>query len=155
MIVSVDELQCNETDYTSLGGRIIMQLTRLRELREDRHLSQQALADLVNTSQQNIHKYENGITEPDIQMLKTLASVFHTSIDYLVEYDPEEYPELLATIPANDMDYKIKAPLPHSSEHVNSSHLHLLMTFDKCREPIRENILCIMQELADSASRSQ
>ena len=125
-----------------------MRMNRLRELREDRGLSQQALAELVNTSQQNIHKYENGITEPDIQMLKALASVFHTSIDYLVEYIPEEHADLLAALPQGDFNYLIDAPLPHSSEHIDSDKLHLLVSYDRCRPSIREHILYIMEELA-------
>ena len=52
-----------------------MRLNRLRELREERNMSQQTLAKLVNSSQQSIYKYENGITEPNIQLLKSLADV--------------------------------------------------------------------------------
>lgn len=123
-------------------------MKRLRELREDRHLSQQALADLVNTSQQNIYKYENDIHEPDIQMLKSLASVLHTSIDYLVEYDPEEFPELSAATRGTVDDWQIDAPMPDRTGHIDSDRLHLLVSYDRCREPIREHILCIIEELA-------
>lgn len=125
-----------------------MHLNRLRQLREDRHLSQQALADLLNTSQQNIYKYENGITEPDIQMLKAMASVFHTSIDYLVEYTPTEYPDLLSVANPLVHNYEIDAPAPDGTAHVDSDRLHLLFSYDKCREPIRKHILFIVDELA-------
>ena len=58
----------------------------LKHLRESRGISQQKLAEQFNTSQQSIYKYENGLAEPDIDMLKSFAEFFHTSIDYLVGY---------------------------------------------------------------------
>lgn len=59
-------------------------MKNLRLLRKKKGLSQQRLAELLNVSQQSIHKYENGISEPDIQTLKEMADLFHTSIDYIV-----------------------------------------------------------------------
>ena len=47
-------------------------------------LSQQALAERFNLSQQSIHKYENGLAEPDIHTLKGFAQLFGVTIDYLV-----------------------------------------------------------------------
>ena len=85
-----------------------MRLNRLRELREDRSLSQQALADLVNTSQQNIYKYENGITEPDIQMLKALADAFHVSVDYLVGHDSGGNEDVIASLSDDDVGMQIR-----------------------------------------------
>ena len=59
-------------------------IVRLKELRNERGLSQQKLADAIGTNQQSIHRYEHENHEPDIQTLKTLADFFDTSIDYLV-----------------------------------------------------------------------
>lgn len=59
-------------------------MLNLKKLREEKALSQQRLADLFNLSQQSIYKYENAISEPDIETLKKLANFFDTSIDYLV-----------------------------------------------------------------------
>ena len=125
-----------------------MRLNRLRELREDRNMSQQALADLVNTSQQNIYKYENGITEPDIQMLKLLADVFHTSIDYIVEYYDSYYRQITSALLVQDKDSMVDVPVPEGSNHISGDKLHLLISYEKCRQPIREHILYIMEELA-------
>lgn len=60
-------------------------MKRLRELREQKGISQQNLADILNVSQQSIYKYENGLTEPSISILKDIAKYFDTSIDYIVE----------------------------------------------------------------------
>lgn len=71
-------------------------MNRIRILREEMGISQQALADKFNLSQQSIYKYENGLSEPSIQTLKDFADYFHTTVDYLVEYtDNPARPELI------------------------------------------------------------
>lgn len=57
---------------------------RLISLRKEKKISQQKLAEQIGTNQQNIHGYEHGLYEPDIQTLKLLANFFNTSVDYLV-----------------------------------------------------------------------
>jgi len=57
---------------------------RLRDLREDRDLTQQALADLLNISQTTYSRYESGTLDiPSVSLIK-LAKFYHTSIDYLL-----------------------------------------------------------------------
>lgn len=62
-------------------------MENLKKLRLERKLSQQKLAENFGITQQAIYNYENGITEPDIYMLKQMAAFFHTTVDYLVGYD--------------------------------------------------------------------
>jgi len=59
-------------------------MENLKTLREEKRISQQGLAEKIGTNQQNIHRYERGFYEPDIQTLKLIANFFDTSIDYLV-----------------------------------------------------------------------
>lgn len=63
-------------------------MKNLRKLRQEASLSQQALASHFNISQQAIYKYENDLAEPDITMLKNLASFFGVSVDYLIGNAP-------------------------------------------------------------------
>jgi len=56
----------------------------LKQLRNKKNVSQQAVADSIGISQQSINKYENHNIEPDISTLIGLANYFSTSIDYLV-----------------------------------------------------------------------
>lgn len=51
------------------------------ELRRARGITQQQLADIVGTSYQNISKWENGVTMPDITVLPVLADYFQISVD--------------------------------------------------------------------------
>lgn len=68
-------------------------MKNLKRLRNQEGISQQKLADILHISQQSVYKYENGITSPDIQTLKTIADYFETSIDYLVGYT--DFPQKL------------------------------------------------------------
>ena len=57
---------------------------RLRDLREDRDLNQQVLANLLNVSQTTYSRYETGTLDiPSVSLIK-LAQFYGTSIDYLV-----------------------------------------------------------------------
>lgn len=57
---------------------------RLRELREERNLSQQDVANAIKTSQTNIGRWEKKLNEPTANFLIQLANFFECSIDYLV-----------------------------------------------------------------------
>lgn len=59
-------------------------MENLKRLRIQQGLSQQALAEKFNLTQQSIYKYENGLAEPDIETLKKFAVFFGISVDYLV-----------------------------------------------------------------------
>lgn len=61
-------------------------MERLKDLRLQMGLSQQALAEKLNVSQQSICKYENNTIEPNIDMLKAMADLFDVSVDYLIGY---------------------------------------------------------------------
>ncbi|MBO5034689.1 MAG: helix-turn-helix transcriptional regulator [Oscillospiraceae bacterium] len=57
---------------------------RLRDLREDRDLTQKAIGELLGTTQQQYYKYEKGIQEIPAHHLITLADFYHVSVDYLL-----------------------------------------------------------------------
>lgn len=61
---------------------------RLADLRRTKHITQNELAEAVGTSFQNISKWENGVTMPDITMLPVLAAYFEISVDELLGLKP-------------------------------------------------------------------
>ena len=67
-------------------------LPNLKVLRREKGISQQTLADAMGTSQQSINNYENKTIEPDIDMLKMMASYFNTTVDYILGYANTRYP---------------------------------------------------------------
>ncbi len=58
-------------------------MIRLKELREERRLSQDGLALKLNVSQSTISAYEIGDRTPDLETLITIAQFFGVSLDYL------------------------------------------------------------------------
>ncbi len=65
---------------------------RIRELREDRDLTQKELAKILSCTQQTYSRYESGEIVIDINNLIKLAFFYNTSIDYLVGITDEIKP---------------------------------------------------------------
>ncbi|MDE7295312.1 MAG: helix-turn-helix transcriptional regulator [Oscillospiraceae bacterium] len=59
-------------------------INRLRECREANGYSQRQVAELLNTSQQNIALYENGERTPKVDLIVKLADLYSVSIYYLL-----------------------------------------------------------------------
>ena len=57
---------------------------RIRDLREDRDLKQQQLADFLNCSQQVYSNYELGQRDIPTDILIKLSSFYNVSVDYLL-----------------------------------------------------------------------
>lgn len=57
---------------------------RLRELRQNKGLSQSQLADVLNISKSAISMYELGKREPDLETLEGIADFFNVDINYLL-----------------------------------------------------------------------
>jgi len=57
---------------------------RLRDLREDRDLTQQELATLLKVRQTTYSRYESGVLDIPSASLIKLSEFYKTSIDYLV-----------------------------------------------------------------------
>lgn len=55
----------------------------LRSLREERGLSQQELADMLNVKRSTIGNYEQGTRSPDMETLELIADFFNVDMDFL------------------------------------------------------------------------
>lgn len=56
----------------------------LRNLRTQRNLTQDALANRLGTSKSAISMYENGNREPDFETLEAIADFFNVDMDFLL-----------------------------------------------------------------------
>ena len=74
---------------------------RLAELRKGRGLTQQALADLIFVTVLQIHRYENGTSQPTLDVIRRLAIALGVSADMLV-FDKQERG------PAEDLLYQFE-----------------------------------------------
>lgn len=57
---------------------------RIRQLREETHMTQVRLAIELEVSQETISAYESGKNYPTIANLLKLSKIFHVSCDYLL-----------------------------------------------------------------------
>ena len=64
----------------------------LLNLRDERELTQNDIAKILNTTQSNYNKWETGKNLPPLFHLNTLANYFNTSIDYLVGLTNVNFP---------------------------------------------------------------
>lgn len=56
---------------------------RLKYLREGIGVSQGKLAQMLGTTQSSINRYENGQTEPTVELFRKYADFFDVSMDYI------------------------------------------------------------------------
>ena len=59
---------------------------RLKEIRLEKGVSQKQLGDYLHVSKMCVSHWEKGDSEPSITQLKTLATYFSVSIDFLTGY---------------------------------------------------------------------
>lgn len=57
---------------------------RLRDLREDRDLSQQQVAEYLGMKQPQYSRYERGMRDVPTDVLIRLAQLYKTSVDYIL-----------------------------------------------------------------------
>lgn len=57
---------------------------RLRDLREDRDLTQKELAAQLHISQNTYSQYENGVRQLPIEILIQLSDIYGVSTDYIL-----------------------------------------------------------------------
>lgn len=65
---------------------------RIRDLREDKDLTQTTLAKLIGMSQTGYSKYETGENDIPTNILIKLAQLHETSVDYLLGLTDEKKP---------------------------------------------------------------
>ena len=58
-------------------------MNRIKQLRDELHLTQIQLAQKLNKTQQTISLYENGTNEPDLDGYIMLSKIFNCSIEYI------------------------------------------------------------------------
>jgi len=84
-----------------------MNISRLREIREDKDFKQIEIANKLKVTQAQYSRYELGINTIPIDKLNKLANFYNTSIDYLL-YRTDE-----------------RKPYPKSIINKQKEHLHL------------------------------
>ena len=112
-------------------------MVNLKILRDEKGISQKKLGEKINTNQQNIHRYEHGFYEPDIQTLKLLADYFETSIDYLVGY--------------TDIRHKIEAVQPFD---LNTNEAVLIEKYRCLDYNTRSSVMCMIDAFLEQSKNN-
>ena len=68
---------------------------RIRQMRTNKGVTQEELANALNVSNQAVSRWETGITMPDINLLPSIALFFGVTIDEIFNPSPEEKLERL------------------------------------------------------------
>lgn len=80
---------------------------RIRKLREENGMSQTELAEKINTTKQNLYKYENGIiTNIPSDKIEAIAQVYGITPSYIMGWDNKTEPSNISAI-YTDGIYKI------------------------------------------------
>ena len=58
---------------------------RLKDLRNDKDMTQEQIAKLLGTAREQYNKYERGIQEIPFHHVITLAKFYEVTIDYIAE----------------------------------------------------------------------
>lgn len=93
-------------------------MKRLKELREQKNLTQAQLSKFLNISASTIGMYEQGRRFPDENLLKHISQYFNVSIDYLLG---------LTNIPNTVDDYIQKSNT--NSYHINDDEQTLIKKY--------------------------
>lgn len=67
---------------------------RLKELREERGLTQKEIANVLNVKQNTYSQYENGQRQLPIESLILIAKYYNVSTDYVLELTDVYFPYL-------------------------------------------------------------
>jgi len=66
-----------------VGGGILI-YKRIRNLREDKDMTQTDIANILNITQRTYSRYENDERGIPLEVMCALADFHHTSVDYLL-----------------------------------------------------------------------
>ena len=67
-------------------------MDRLKDLREDRDLTQKQIAKILGCSQTTYSRYETGNLNVPVDILKILAKLYKVTVDYLIGLTNEKTP---------------------------------------------------------------
>lgn len=79
---------------------------RIRELRRQKNISQDVLAQFLGLSFQAVSKWESGASMPDITLIPAIASFFGVSIDELFDYNRYETEKRVQEIADESYPYR-------------------------------------------------
>lgn len=62
---------------------------KIKELRKDKGLTQKQLAEMLDKSVTGVASWEQGLSEPSVNDIRSLCKIFEVSADYLLGLEDE------------------------------------------------------------------
>ncbi len=78
-------------------------VNRIRELREEKQMTQIRLSIELEVSQEAVSAYENGKHYPSVSTLLKLSDIFHASCDYILGLSDTRYISSMGQTPEDEM----------------------------------------------------
>jgi len=72
------------------GVKMEIVITNIKNLLDERKMTQSELAEKIGTTQTNISRYLSGTRKIDLDILEKIATVFSVSLDYLLGRDDKD-----------------------------------------------------------------
>ena len=69
-----------------------MRINRIKELREDRDITQQTVAEYLDVAQNTYSNYENGVRAFPLELLIKLSRYYEVNLEYLLGLTDEAGP---------------------------------------------------------------
>ena len=121
---------------------------KIKLYRENKEMTQNDLADILEVSAGTVSKYESGSLEPSIESIKRLAELFEISIDELLNDEKEKFDiskiNVLDTL-REQKDMKLKGNLYHQTQvsfAYNTNHIEgSTLTEDQTRYIFETNTI--------------
>lgn len=105
-------------------------MIRLLELRNEKKLSQRAIAAKLNISQGTYNNWENSRTQPSIEQLIELSRFFNVSVDFLI---------------GNSDDYG----LINVKDNLAPEQRKLLQLFDRLEPGTRSAVMALLNAISE------
>lgn len=79
---------------------------RLKQLRTEKKMTHEAMANYLGITRQGYGNYENGSREPDFETTKKIAEFFDVTVDFLLDGEKKtqpDYPEFFTSKDKRDL----------------------------------------------------
>lgn len=104
---------------------------RLKELREERGLTQSDVANAIQTSQSNIARWEKELNEPSASFVIKLADFFEVSTDYLLGR-ADDFENIAVSATKNQLSVE-EERLLYSLRKLNKKNKTLVLAYVRVR----------------------
>lgn len=85
---------------------------RMRELRKEKNITLEKLAEMLKTTKATLSRYENGKRIPNIEFVEELAKIFNVSVDYLLGKTDIRNLDILTKAGLVEFDKSKTIPIP-------------------------------------------